>query len=104
MQRWTNAATSRHPISEKLDEVQSNVRLYNDLCQRAIILGSTIIGGEQIPNDDVIRTNKGAKRIDSGKERVGNDGNANKEGKVPVDTQIANVGPQGVFQQMLSFV
>lgn len=154
LQRWTNAATSRHPISEKLDEVQSNVRLYNDLCQRAIILGeegslsqnsygiavaaikeallqfenvsntsennlrsnisatlsiqgvvgvnqgSTITGGEQIPNDDVIRTNKVAKRIDSGKERVSDDGNANKEGKVPVDTQIANVGPQGIFQQM----
>ncbi|CAI9114330.1 OLC1v1015038C3 [Oldenlandia corymbosa var. corymbosa] len=39
LQRWTNAATSRHPISEKLDEVQAKVRRYNDLCRRAIILG-----------------------------------------------------------------
>lgn len=39
LQRWTNAATSRHCISEKLDEVQSKVRRLNDLCRRAIILG-----------------------------------------------------------------
>lgn len=39
LQRWTNAATSRIPISEKLDEVQAKVRRYNDLCRRAIILG-----------------------------------------------------------------
>ncbi|WJZ95735.1 hypothetical protein VitviT2T_014479 [Vitis vinifera] len=39
LQRWTNAATSRHTISEKLDEVQSKVRRYDDLCRRAIILG-----------------------------------------------------------------
>ncbi|PPD82358.1 hypothetical protein GOBAR_DD20713 [Gossypium barbadense] len=37
-QRWTNAALSRLPISQKLDEVQSKVRRYNDLCRRAIIL------------------------------------------------------------------
>ncbi|PSS14534.1 Protein FAR1-RELATED SEQUENCE like [Actinidia chinensis var. chinensis] len=39
LQRWTNAATSRHAISERLDEIQSKVRRYNDLCRRAIILG-----------------------------------------------------------------
>ncbi|KAH6773413.1 FAR1-related sequence 4 [Perilla frutescens var. frutescens] len=39
LQRWTNAATSRIPLSEKLDEVQAKVRRYNDLCRRAIILG-----------------------------------------------------------------
>lgn len=39
LQRWTNAALSRHPIGEKLDEVQAKVRRYNDLCRRAIILG-----------------------------------------------------------------
>uniref|UniRef100_A0A5B6ZZ49 Protein FAR1-RELATED SEQUENCE n=1 Tax=Davidia involucrata TaxID=16924 RepID=A0A5B6ZZ49_DAVIN len=39
LQRWTNAATSRHSISDRLDEVQSKVRRYNDLCRRAIILG-----------------------------------------------------------------
>ncbi|XP_022889592.1 protein FAR1-RELATED SEQUENCE 4-like isoform X2 [Olea europaea var. sylvestris] len=154
LQRWTNAATSRLAISEKLDEVQSKVRRYNDLCQRAIILGeegslsqdsygiavaaieeallqcenvsnpsknnlrlnisatlpiqgvvgvnqgSTITSGEQMPNDDVIRTNKGSKRIDSGKELVNNDGNANKKGKGPMETQIVNVGSQGVFQPM----
>ncbi|XP_022730590.1 protein FAR1-RELATED SEQUENCE 4-like isoform X1 [Durio zibethinus] len=38
LQRWTNAALSRHPISQKLDEVQSKVRRYSDLCRRAIIL------------------------------------------------------------------
>ncbi|XP_052185657.1 protein FAR1-RELATED SEQUENCE 4 isoform X2 [Diospyros lotus] len=39
LQRWTNAATSKHAISERLDEIQSKVRRYNDLCRRAIILG-----------------------------------------------------------------
>ncbi|KAF2318960.1 hypothetical protein GH714_011992 [Hevea brasiliensis] len=39
LQRWTNAALSKHAISERLDEVQSKVRRYNDLCRRAIILG-----------------------------------------------------------------
>ncbi|KAF9686447.1 hypothetical protein SADUNF_Sadunf03G0159400 [Salix dunnii] len=39
LQRWTNAALSRHPIGERLDEVQNKVRRYNDLCRRAIILG-----------------------------------------------------------------
>ncbi|XVE78849.1 hypothetical protein DITRI_Ditri14bG0011100 [Diplodiscus trichospermus] len=38
LQRWTNAALSRRPISQKLDEVQSKVRRYSDLCRRAIIL------------------------------------------------------------------
>ncbi|GMI81579.1 CHLOROPLAST DIVISION MUTANT 25, FAR1-related sequence 4 [Hibiscus trionum] len=38
LQRWTNAALSRRLISQKLDEVQSKVRRYNDLCRRAIIL------------------------------------------------------------------
>ncbi|XP_015573890.1 protein FAR1-RELATED SEQUENCE 4 isoform X2 [Ricinus communis] len=39
LQRWTNAALSKHSISEKLEEVQTKVRRYNDLCRRAIILG-----------------------------------------------------------------
>lgn len=39
LQRWTNVATSRHPMSENLLEVQSKIRRYNDLCRRAIILG-----------------------------------------------------------------
>ncbi|XP_057731128.1 protein FAR1-RELATED SEQUENCE 4-like [Arachis stenosperma] len=39
LQRWTNAALSRHPIGEKLEEVQVKVRRFNDLCRRAIILG-----------------------------------------------------------------
>lgn len=39
LQRWTNAARSRHTIGGRLDEVQSKVRRYNDLCRRAIILG-----------------------------------------------------------------
>ncbi|XP_062119724.1 protein FAR1-RELATED SEQUENCE 4 isoform X2 [Humulus lupulus] len=39
LQRWTNAAMSRHSIGEKLDNVQRKVRRYNDLCRRAIILG-----------------------------------------------------------------
>ncbi|KAK9755916.1 hypothetical protein RND81_01G059200 [Saponaria officinalis] len=38
LQRWTNAAWSRHVMNEKLDEVQAKVRRYNDLCRRAIIL------------------------------------------------------------------
>ncbi|KAK1411987.1 hypothetical protein QVD17_32892 [Tagetes erecta] len=39
LQRWTNAATSRFPISEKLENVQTKTRRLNDLCRRAIILG-----------------------------------------------------------------
>ncbi|KAI4368610.1 hypothetical protein MLD38_017151 [Melastoma candidum] len=38
LQRWTNAALSRHAIGEKMEEVQSKVQRYNDLCRRAIIL------------------------------------------------------------------
>ncbi|KAK6925672.1 Zinc finger, SWIM-type [Dillenia turbinata] len=39
LQRWTNAALSRYAISDRLNEVQSKIRRYNDLCRRAIILG-----------------------------------------------------------------
>ncbi|KAI3696984.1 hypothetical protein L6452_29659 [Arctium lappa] len=39
LQRWTNAAASRYPISEKLENVQTKTRRFNDLCRRAIILG-----------------------------------------------------------------
>ncbi|KAH7538446.1 hypothetical protein FEM48_Zijuj03G0200200 [Ziziphus jujuba var. spinosa] len=39
LQRWTNAARSRHSIGERLDVVQCKVRRFNDLCRRAIILG-----------------------------------------------------------------
>ncbi|XP_028778755.1 protein FAR1-RELATED SEQUENCE 4 [Neltuma alba] len=39
LQRLTNAAKSKHPISERLEEVQSKVRRLNDLCRRAIIFG-----------------------------------------------------------------
>lgn len=39
LQRWTNVATSKHDMSERLDEIQSKVRRYNDLCRRAIVLG-----------------------------------------------------------------
>ncbi|KAL9674582.1 hypothetical protein QQ045_030854 [Rhodiola kirilowii] len=39
LQRWTNVAVSRHAMSDRLDEVQSKVRRFNDLCRRAIILG-----------------------------------------------------------------
>ncbi|KAK4785637.1 hypothetical protein SAY86_002326 [Trapa natans] len=39
MQRWTRAALSRHTSDQKLEEVASKVRRYNDLCRRAIILG-----------------------------------------------------------------
>ncbi|KAL0802001.1 hypothetical protein Bca101_057177 [Brassica carinata] len=39
LQRWTNAARNRHQISGNLELVQSNVRRFNDLCRRAIILG-----------------------------------------------------------------
>lgn len=39
LQRWTNAAMSRQPIGDKLEDVQVKVRRYNDLCRRAIILG-----------------------------------------------------------------
>lgn len=39
LQRWTNAAASRYPISEKMENVQTKTRRFNDLCRRAIILG-----------------------------------------------------------------
>ncbi|RAL54342.1 hypothetical protein DM860_001470 [Cuscuta australis] len=39
LQRWSNVAKSRFPISENLEDVESKVRRYNDLCRRAIILG-----------------------------------------------------------------
>nr|XP_043611387.1 protein FAR1-RELATED SEQUENCE 4 isoform X2 [Erigeron canadensis] len=39
LKRWTNAATSRCPISENLENVHKKTRRVNDLCRRAIILG-----------------------------------------------------------------
>ncbi|KAH0920249.1 hypothetical protein HID58_027909 [Brassica napus] len=39
LQRWTNAARNRHQISGNLELVQCNIRRFNDLCRRAIILG-----------------------------------------------------------------
>ncbi|XP_071720386.1 protein FAR1-RELATED SEQUENCE 4-like [Rutidosis leptorrhynchoides] len=39
LQRWTNAALSRCPIGEKLENVQTRTRRLNDLCRRAVILG-----------------------------------------------------------------
>ncbi|PWA89225.1 hypothetical protein CTI12_AA112760 [Artemisia annua] len=39
LQRWTNVAASRIPLSEKLENVQTKIRRLNDLCRRAIIVG-----------------------------------------------------------------
>ncbi|CAN0902076.1 Protein FAR1-RELATED SEQUENCE 4 [Linum grandiflorum] len=39
LQRWTNAARSRHSVGERQDEAQAKIRRFNDLCRRAIILG-----------------------------------------------------------------
>ncbi|WZZ69232.1 protein FAR1-RELATED SEQUENCE 4-like isoform X1 [Brassica napus] len=39
LQRWTNAARNRHQISGNLELVQCNIRRFNDLCRRAVILG-----------------------------------------------------------------
>ncbi|GKD18275.1 protein FAR1-related sequence 4 [Tanacetum coccineum] len=38
-QRWMNADASRIPLSENLENVQTNIRRLNDLCRRAIIVG-----------------------------------------------------------------
>lgn len=38
LQRWTNAAKSKHGIGENLDQVQTKVRRFNDLCRRAVVL------------------------------------------------------------------
>ncbi|KAL6976695.1 Protein FAR1-RELATED SEQUENCE 4 [Sarracenia purpurea var. burkii] len=154
LQRWTNAATSRHAISERLDELQSKVRRYNDLCRRAIILGEegslsqesyimalgSIKEGlkqcssvnnstendstpstlqtpatcgseenqgfattsiEQAPSLEMIKSNKAANRLESGKEKANNDNDANKRRKVPLELETLNVGTQGVFSQMV---
>ncbi|XP_042048207.1 protein FAR1-RELATED SEQUENCE 4-like isoform X1 [Salvia splendens] len=61
LQRWTNAATSRIPLSEKLDEVQAKVRRYNDLCRRAIILGEEGSLSEESYNNAVAAINEALK-------------------------------------------
>ncbi|GMI92369.1 CHLOROPLAST DIVISION MUTANT 25, FAR1-related sequence 4 [Hibiscus trionum] len=90
LQRWTNAALSRCRISQKLDEVQSKVRRYNDLCRRAIILSeegslsqesynlalsalkeamkqcvsvNNSVGNEDQPNTSLIHADSGVERV-----------------------------------------
>ncbi|KAE8734752.1 Protein FAR1-RELATED SEQUENCE 4 [Hibiscus syriacus] len=90
LQRWTNAALSRRPISQKLDEVQSKVRRYSDLCRRAIKLSeegslsqesynlalsalkearkqcvsvNNSVGNEDLPNTSVIHADSGVERV-----------------------------------------
>ncbi|KAH6830760.1 FAR1-related sequence 4 [Perilla frutescens var. hirtella] len=62
LQRWTNAATSRIPLSEKLDEVQAKVRRYNDLCRRAIILGEEGSLSNESYNNAVAAINEALKQ------------------------------------------
>lgn len=182
LQRWTNAATSRTSLSEKLDEVQAKVRRYNDLCRRAIILGEEgslshdsyntavdainealkqcadvnkpsedhlrpnisaplaiqgvtavnsnvgITSGQQHPMGKTTSMNKGSKKPNSSKELATNGGTTSKKGKVgilftdlhvcfednltissnmcqvPLEPQIADVGTQGIFQDMVRLI
>ncbi|KAG9153036.1 hypothetical protein Leryth_026789 [Lithospermum erythrorhizon] len=131
LQRWTNAATSKHPICERLDEVQSKVRRFNDLCRRAIILGeegslsqdsyNVAIGAlrealrhcADINNStDDVKPNasgtcaiqgveKASTRAVSLKEKANTDNNASNKGKVPMEREIPNVRMQSVFPQMV---
>lgn len=154
LQRWTNAATSRHAISERLDEIQSKVRRYNDLCRRAIILGEEgslsqesyniaisaisealkqcasvispaendsgpstsliplICGNgdenqitatsaeEQVPNHQMIESNKVAKKRVSEKGMANDDSNVSKQQKGLAQLEAVGVGMQGSFGQM----
>ncbi|KAI3455563.1 hypothetical protein Pfo_012226 [Paulownia fortunei] len=73
LQRWTNAATSRIPLSEKLDEVQAKVRRYNDLCRRAIILGEEGSLSQDSYNTAVGAINEALKQCANVNKPSGND-------------------------------
>ncbi|GJY90470.1 hypothetical protein Tco_1197046 [Tanacetum coccineum] len=105
LQRWTNAAASRIPLSEKLENVQTKIRRLNDLCRRAIIVEQVVtrVPIEPMPN---LNANKGVKRAVSGKEKSKNDG-LNKLPEVDLPNlrllQLHNMMPphlQGVVPAM----
>ncbi|KAK9273063.1 hypothetical protein L1049_017870 [Liquidambar formosana] len=74
LQRWTNAARSRYAITERLDEVQSKVRRYNDLCRRAIILGEEGSLSQESYNIALCAIKEALKQCASMNNSVENDG------------------------------
>ncbi|KAJ0623705.1 putative transcription factor FAR family [Helianthus annuus] len=130
LQRWTNAATSRYPISEKLENVQTKTRRLNDLCRRAIILGeegsisqesykialgaikdalaqcanvnnSVANEGPAVSKEPV--TNLDVNRItraEPEKEKSNSNGTAVMNEKVPAQPEVVNIGIDSSFHQM----
>lgn len=77
LQRWTNAAKSRHSIGEKSDEVQAKVRRYNDLCRRAIILGEEGSLSQESYDIAVAAIQEALKHCASGNSSVDNNARLN---------------------------
>ncbi|KAK8550656.1 hypothetical protein V6N12_039352 [Hibiscus sabdariffa] len=118
LQRWTNAALSRRRISLKLDEVQSKVRRYNDLCRRAIILSEegslsqesynlalsalkdALKQCKKTPDPAIKNTAKVYQSVETALERQINVNNATRKGKQVSPAGAANVGSQDGFHQM----
>ncbi|XP_076914600.1 protein FAR1-RELATED SEQUENCE 4-like [Bidens hawaiensis] len=128
LQRWTNAATSRYPISEKLENVQMKTRRLNDLCRRAIILGeegSISVESYKIalgaikdalarcsnvnnsaPNvvskerGSNLDVNMGINRAEPGIEKSNSNGTAVLKEKVPAQPEVVNIGIDASFHQM----
>ncbi|KAL1538184.1 Protein FAR1-RELATED SEQUENCE 4 [Salvia divinorum] len=91
LQRWTNAAMSRIPLSEKLEEVQAKVRRYNDLCRRAIILGEEGSLSDKSYNNAVAAINEALKQC-----TIANQPSADQNGLRPnVSAPLAILGVGG---------
>ncbi|KAL3632003.1 hypothetical protein CASFOL_024987 [Castilleja foliolosa] len=84
LQRWTNAATSRIPMSEKLDEVQVKVRRYNDLCRQAIILGEEGSLSHESYNSAVGAINEALKQCMNVNKPCENDSRSEISGSVSI--------------------
>ncbi|KAI3826525.1 hypothetical protein L1987_00573 [Smallanthus sonchifolius] len=122
LQRWTNAATSRFPISERLENVQTKTRRLNDLCRRAIILGEEgsisqesykiALGAIKDALVQCSNVNNSAENEGQGVPTVSKEPypnlNVNKgikraesgKEKVPAQPEVVNIGIDASFHQM----
>ncbi|XP_039024264.1 protein FAR1-RELATED SEQUENCE 4-like isoform X2 [Hibiscus syriacus] len=92
LQRWTNAALSRRPISQKLDEVQSKVRRYNDLCKRAIILSEEGSLSQESYNLALSAIKEALKQCASVNNSAGNDDRSNTS-VIHTESGVERVNP-----------
>ncbi|KAF2318946.1 hypothetical protein GH714_011925 [Hevea brasiliensis] len=109
LQRWTNAALSKHAISERLDEVQKalkqcanlNNSVENGVGPTALVsieeenqCGST---SKDVPDAHSISANKASRRVEAGKEKENDESNTFRKGKLVPQSGAVNVGVQDSF-------